>query len=63
MNLSGHNYSNSHSLTGKCSTVESIPEEIKKIKIKILNDYLIPLLSNQWSKLYKNLFFVDKLKR
>lgn len=64
MNLSGQTYFNEHTLLGKTTnTQNTIPLEIKKIKIKILNDYLIPLFTKQWSTLYKNLYFLDKIKR
>jgi hypothetical protein len=65
LTLNGKNNYNEHNLLGK-SNVGSLPHktlnEIKKIKIRILNNYLIPLYKKQWKKLKENLFFLPKIK-
>lgn len=65
LSISGKNNYNEHNLLGKskygCKPPKSL-NEIKKIKIRILNNYLIPLYKKQWKKLYENLFFLPKIK-
>ena len=65
LSISGKNNFNEHNLLGK-SNYECKPpkkmNEIKKIKIRILNNYLIPLYKKQWKKLHENLFFLPKIK-
>lgn len=59
-----YNLNNCHNLLGK--TIHSgqcISDEIKKLKEKILNNYLIPLYTKQWSKLNQNLFFCERIKK
>ena len=52
-----------HNLTGKNKDrLLSIPVEVKKIKISILNTYLLPFLSKKWSKINENLFLLDQWK-
>lgn len=63
----------SHSLTGKehgnrmnlkgfafvhCTPVST---KIKIIKDRIIEDYLVPLFTNQWSTLYENSFFIENI--
>lgn len=53
-----------HHLSGKSSTVIlSIPSEIKKLKIRILNLFWLPLLSKKWQTIQRNLFLLDGLKK
>jgi hypothetical protein len=64
ISLTGKHHNNEHTLMGKTKVKEtSIPFEIKNMKIKILNDFLIPLFTKQWSTLYKNLYFLDRIKK
>ena len=64
LSLTGQSRFNEHTLCGKSKyTKQNIPTEIKNIKIKIMNDYLIPLYKKQWTKLYENLFFIHKIKK
>ena len=52
-----------HNLTGKNKDrLLSIHVEVKKIKISILNTYLLPFLSKKWSKINENLFLLDQWK-
>lgn len=53
-----------HHLSGKSAAVVlSIPSEIKKLKIRILNLFWLPLLSKKWHTIQKNLFLLDGLKK
>ena len=62
--LTGKEILNEHTLLGKSNYIKyTIPNEIKNIKIRIMNDYLIPLFKKQWKKLYENLFFLHKIKK
>jgi len=64
LSLSGLNKYNSINLSGSGSCREkNIPEDIKKIKIMILNQLLIPLISKQWTILNENLFLIEKAKK
>jgi len=40
-----------------------IPNKIKELKVKILNDYLIPLYSKQWTILKENMFFLGDIQK
>ena len=65
LSISGKNNYNENNLLGKSKYVCKPPKslnEIKKIKIRILNNYLIPLYKKQWKKLQENLFFLPKIK-
>lgn len=70
-NLSGISQSNENviNLTGKyynynCnySNKQIISTKIKKIKDKIIQNYLIPLFSKQWNTLKENIFFIDEIQ-
>ena len=64
LSLTGITKYNCLSLSGTGQSREkNIPEDIKKIKIMILNDLLIPLISKQWSVLNENLFLIEKAKK
>ena len=53
-----------HQLSGKINeNIYSIPYQIKKLKIRILNLFWLPLLSKQWQIIQKNLFLLDGLKK
>ena len=56
ISLSGKNQINENNLKGKSNyNIQSIPFEIKNLKIAIMNKYMIPLFSKQWKTLYENL--------
>jgi hypothetical protein len=60
--LSGKNtLSQSIHLSGKGSSSFSkdLPLEIKLLKSRILNQFLLPLFSQQWETLYQNVLFLD----
>ena len=40
-----------------------IPNKLKELKVKILNDYLIPLYSKQWTILKENMFFIFDIQK
>jgi hypothetical protein len=65
-NLSGVNvYGNNLNLLGKYSynyNYSSTNVKIKKLKERILNNYLIPLVSKQWSVLKENIYFIDEIQ-
>ena len=61
--LSGKKCINLTNLKGKSYTLQSnIPLEISKYKIEILNLFMFPLSSKNWSILEENLFFIEKYK-
>ena len=63
ISLSGKNQINENNLKGKSNyNIQSVPLEIKNLKIAIMNKYMIPLFSTQWKTLYENLFFIYKYK-
>jgi hypothetical protein len=67
-NLSGINfYGSDLNLLGKYSynynhNYTSTNTKIKKLKERILNNYLIPLVSKQWSVLKENIYFIDEIQ-
>jgi len=67
-NLTGINYyGNDMNLTGKYSynynvNYNSANLRIKKLKERILNNYLIPLVSKQWNVLKENIYFIDEIQ-
>jgi hypothetical protein len=62
--LSGRNSVNFINLKGKLPN-QKIPVsvKIKKIKERILEDYLMPIFTNQPEKLSENIFFIDKIQK
>jgi hypothetical protein len=57
LNLSGkysYNYNHNYS---------SGNTKIKKLKDRILNNYLIPLVSKQWDVLKENMYFIDEVQK
>ena len=67
-NLSGINfYGNEINLLGKYNynynyNYTSKNTKIKKLKERILNNYLIPLVSKQWNVLKENIYFIDEIQ-
>ena len=65
-NLSGINvYGNELNLLGKYSynfNYTSTNSKIKKLKERILNNYLIPMVSKQWDILKENIYFIDDIQ-
>jgi len=61
--LSGKNVPNKNNLSGKNNPLfSSIPFEIKKLKLRIMNTFILPLLSKQWKKIQDNLFLLDQIQ-
>jgi len=61
--LSGKHEMNKHCLTGKSNKyISSVPYEINKLKIRILDMFILPLLSKQISKIQENRFLLDSFK-
>jgi len=61
--LSGKNELNKYCLTGKSiKYVSNVPYEINKLKIRILDMFILPLLSRQISKIQENRFLLDSFK-
>ena len=54
-----------HQLSGKMNENVNhiIPFQIKKLKIRIMNLFWLPLIAKKWQVLQKNLFLLDGLKR
>lgn len=65
LSLAGKNSYNGLNLSGKQSSTreQNIPLEIKKIKILILNNLILPLIAKQWTTLNENLFCLDRAKK
>jgi hypothetical protein len=64
LSLTGKKSHNKNCLSGKDYMKEqNIPQEIKNIKILILNNLIIPLISKKWNILNENLFCIEKAKR
>ena len=62
--LSGKDSINKLNLTGKTNTyISNIPFEIKKLKIRIMNTLILPLISKQWINMKKNMFLLDSFKQ
>ena len=62
--LSGKNSINKWNLTGKNNTnISNIPLEIKKLKMKIMNTLILPLISKQWTYMKNNMFLLDSFKQ
>lgn len=61
--LSGKNVINNNNLMGKNEYGQKgIPHDIKNLKIKIINNIILPLISKQWAQLYENMFFLENIK-
>jgi hypothetical protein len=65
-----------HSLTGKneiclinlngkliLNQKQNIPTKIKKLKDRILEDFLLPLFTKQWKKLNENIYFIESIQK
>ena len=64
LSLTGKKSYNKLTLSGKSyNSEQNIPLEIKKIKILILNNLIIPVITKQWKILNENLFCIEKAKR
>jgi hypothetical protein len=64
LSLSGKSSYNGINLTGKKMSGQiDVPRDIKNIKIQILNNILMPLISKKWKTLRENLICLDSLKK
>ena len=59
VNLSGKNYHYNYNNYGSKHTLINI--KVKNIKDKIIQNYLIPLFSKQWTVLEENIFLIDEI--
>ena len=61
--LMGKNILNCNNLFGKndCGQ-KGIPFEVRSLKIQIINNIILPLISKQWIQLYENMFFLENMK-
>jgi len=61
--LTGKNGPNKYNLSGKDNKyISQIPYEINKLKVRILDLFILPLLSKQMSKIQENRFLIDFFK-
>lgn len=60
--LTGKAEVNKHNLLGKNKFVSQIPYEINKLKIRIFDMFLFPLLSKQTTKIQENKLLLDNFK-
>jgi hypothetical protein len=62
--LTGRSELNITNLKGKHTTGKTpIYDKITLVKEKILEDYLMPVFTNQMFKLYENAYFIDKIQK
>lgn len=63
--INGKSNISSFNLSGKNGekNCNYIPNKIRLLKTKILNDYLIPLYSKQWTILKENMFFIHNVQQ
>jgi hypothetical protein len=63
ISLSGKHAINTTNLSGKNNKyISQIPYEINKLKIRILDMFILPLLSRQIAKIQENRFLLDSFK-
>jgi len=64
LSLTGKTSFNSNNLCGKKNNIvtTNIPQDIKNLKKRILNFYLLPLTSKNWKKLKENMFFLENIR-
>jgi hypothetical protein len=60
INIAGKNFNYNYYNYGNRHIV--INSKVKKVKDKIIQNYLIPLFSKQWNVLKENIFFIDELQ-
>lgn len=61
--LCGNTIIRCNNLLGKNeNSHKGIPLEIKNLKIKIMNNIILPLISKQWKQLHENMFFLENIK-
>lgn len=64
LSLTGKSINNKTCLSGKSSCLSTnLPSDILQIKIIILNNLILPLISQNWKTLYENLFCLEKVKK
>lgn len=63
MNLSGKNNIHKLNLSGKNTMIQYNSYEVKCLKIKIMNNIIIPLITRQWKILNENIFLLETLKK
>lgn len=61
--MSGKSNNLGINLAGRQSYQTVTPFEIKRIKIEIMKNFLLPLISKQWSVLHENMFMLEKIKK
>lgn len=62
--LTGHTHFNFNNLKGThMNQTQPIPIKIKKIKERIVTDYLIPIFTNQWSTINENICFIENIQK
>jgi hypothetical protein len=60
INIAGKNFNYNYYKYGNRHIV--INSKVKKVKDKIIQNYLIPLFSKQWNVLKENIYFIDELQ-
>ena len=64
LSLTGKSSYTGINLTGKKMSGQiDVPRDIKNIKIQIMNNILLPLISKKWKTLRENLICLDSLKK
>jgi hypothetical protein len=61
--LTGKNHINTNNLLGKSNISKDIPNDIKELKIQIMNSMILPIVSKKWNIISENMFHLEKLKQ
>lgn len=62
--LNGKNYLNSHNLKGiTIHQNQEIPVKIRKLKEKILDNFVVPIFTKKWNTLNENQYFIENIQK
>jgi len=59
INMTGKDFDYNYKYSNRNTIVDT---KVKKVKDKIIQNYLIPLFSKQWNILKENIFFIDEIQ-
>ena len=61
ISLTGKN-STKNNILGKNDFKQIIPQDLKNIKIKLINNIILPLISKKWKTIEENIFILETIK-
>ena len=62
--LTGNNHFNLTNLKGtNMSQIQSVPTKIKRLKERVIKDYLIPIFTKQWNIINENTCFIETIQK